>query len=140
MREMGCVSCPADPDLWLKDQTDRKGRWYYYYILCYIDDLLVVHHNPKHVTDKINSVLPLKPDSVSPPEMYLGVKLKKKTFGDGTTAWGLSPAKYVQQAVRNVETYLKTNLDGRFHYQKGERTHSLSNMPPKRMFHCWSPK
>eukprot|EP00804_Cyclotella_cryptica_P012753 CCRYP_019200-RB/>CCRYP_019200-RB protein AED:0.43 eAED:0.49 QI:0/0/0/1/0/0/2/0/141 len=35
MREMGYVSCPADPDLWLKEQTDRKGRKYYSYILCY---------------------------------------------------------------------------------------------------------
>eukprot|EP00804_Cyclotella_cryptica_P004005 CCRYP_013917-RA/>CCRYP_013917-RA protein AED:0.37 eAED:0.37 QI:0/-1/0/1/-1/1/1/0/164 len=26
MQEMGYVSCPADPDLWLKEQTDQKGR------------------------------------------------------------------------------------------------------------------
>jgi hypothetical protein len=37
--------------------------------------------------DKINSFLPLKPDSVSPPKMYLRTKLKKKTFKDGTLAW-----------------------------------------------------
>ena len=46
--------------------------------------------------------------------MYLGAKLKKKTFDDGTVAWGLSPSKYVQQAVRNDETFLKSNLDGRY--------------------------
>ena len=40
------------------------------------------------------------------------------TFEDGTTAWGLSPAKYVQQAVKNVETYLKNNLDGRYSLPK----------------------
>jgi hypothetical protein len=50
--------------------------------------------------------------------MYLGAKLKKKTFDDGTVAWGLSPSKYVQQAVRNVETFLKTNLDGRYSLPK----------------------
>eukprot|EP00804_Cyclotella_cryptica_P020326 CCRYP_014066-RA/>CCRYP_014066-RA protein AED:0.16 eAED:0.16 QI:0/0/0/1/1/1/3/0/747 len=100
MREMGYVSCPADPDLWLKEQTDRKGRKYYSYILCYVDDLLVVHHNPKRIMDRINSFLPLKPDSVGPPEMYLGAKLKRKTFEDGTTAWGLSPAKTVFLAGR----------------------------------------
>ena len=64
--------------------------------------------------DKIISFLPLKPDLVGPPEMYLGAKLKKKTFEDSTAAWGLLPAKYVQQAVRNVETYLKNNLEGRY--------------------------
>ena len=111
MREMGYVSCPADPDLWLKEQTDRKGRKYYSYILCYVDDLLVVHHNPKCIMDKINCFLPLKPDSAGPPEMYLGAKLKRKPFEDGTSAWGLSPTKYVQQAVKNVETFLKNNLE-----------------------------
>eukprot|EP00804_Cyclotella_cryptica_P021922 CCRYP_000873-RA/>CCRYP_000873-RA protein AED:0.30 eAED:0.30 QI:0/0/0/1/0/0/2/0/372 len=104
---MGYASCPADPDLWLKEQTHRKGRKHYSYILCYVDDLLVVYHNPKGIMDRINSFLPLKPDSVGPPEMYLGAKCKRKTFEDGTTAWGLSPAKYVQQAVKNVKAFLK---------------------------------
>ena len=26
MQEMGYPSCPTDPDLWLKEQTDKKGR------------------------------------------------------------------------------------------------------------------
>eukprot|EP00804_Cyclotella_cryptica_P024735 CCRYP_001712-RD/>CCRYP_001712-RD protein AED:0.26 eAED:0.27 QI:0/-1/0/1/-1/0/1/0/353 len=130
MRGMGYVSCPADPDLWLKEQTDRKGSWCYSYILCYVDNLLVVHHKPKRIMDKINSFLPLKPASVGPPEMYLGTKLRKKTFEDGTTTWGLSPAKYVQQAVRNVETYLKTNLEGRYSLPKrGENPFPVDYAP-----------
>ena len=68
--------------------------------------------------DKINSFLSLKPDSVGPPEMYLGAKLKKKTFEDGTSAWGLLPSKYVKKAVRNVKSYLKNNLDGRYKLRK----------------------
>jgi hypothetical protein len=115
---MGHMSCPADPYLWLKEQTDRKGRKYYSYILCYVDNLLVVHHDPKYVMDKINSFLPLKPDLAGLPEMYLGAKLKRKIFDDGTSAWGLSPTKYVQQAVRNVKTYFKNNLEGRLSLPK----------------------
>eukprot|EP00804_Cyclotella_cryptica_P019304 CCRYP_006183-RA/>CCRYP_006183-RA protein AED:0.20 eAED:0.20 QI:0/0/0/1/0/0/5/0/657 len=130
MQEMGYKLCPADPDLWLKEQTDRKGIWYYSYILCYVDDLLVVRYNPKRVMDRINSFLPLKPDSVGPPEMYLGAKLRKKTFEDGTTAWGLSPAKYIQQAVQNVETYLKSNLEGRYSLPKrGENPFPVDYAP-----------
>eukprot|EP00804_Cyclotella_cryptica_P020242 CCRYP_010924-RA/>CCRYP_010924-RA protein AED:0.27 eAED:0.27 QI:0/0/0/1/1/1/2/0/495 len=130
MQEMSYKLCPADPDLWLKEQTDRKGIRYYSYILCYVDDLLVVHHNPKHVMDKINSFLPLKLDSVGLPEMYLGAKLRKKTFEDGTTVWGLSPAKYVQQAVRNVKTYLKSNLEGRYSLPKrGENPFPVDYAP-----------
>ena len=63
--------------MWLKEQTDWKGNRYYAYILCYVDDLLVVHHNPRCFMDKIDSFLPLKSDSIGPPEMYLGEKLKK---------------------------------------------------------------
>ena len=114
MQEMGYCSCPTEPDLCLKEQTDKKGRQYYSYILCYVDDLLVVYHNPKQIIDRINSLLPLKPDSVGPPEIYLMAKLKKKTFEDVTLAWSLSSANYVQQAVRNVETFLKKNHKGRY--------------------------
>ncbi|KAL7477738.1 hypothetical protein ACHAW6_003534 [Cyclotella cf. meneghiniana] len=53
--------------LTFEEQTDKKGGRYYSYILCYFDDLLVVHHNPKQVMDRINSFLLLKPDSVGPP-------------------------------------------------------------------------
>ena len=105
--------CPADHDLWLKKQTDWKGNCCYAFILCYVENLIVVHHNPRHIMDKIDSFLPLKPDLIGPPKMYLGAKLKKKTFEDGTVTWGLSPSKYVQQAVRNIKTFLKNNLDGK---------------------------
>jgi hypothetical protein len=118
MREMGYRPCQADPDLWMKEQTHRNGEAYWSYILCYVDDLLVMHHNPKKVMDKINGYLPLKPDSVGPPEFYLGAKLRKKTFQDGSYAWSLSPSKYVQSSVKNVETYLKEKLDGRYSLPK----------------------
>jgi hypothetical protein len=114
MKEMGYRACKADPDLWLKEQTDKKGKCYYAYILCYVDDLLVIHHHPKKVLDRINEYLPLKEDSVGPPEFYLGAKLKKKEFADKTTAWGLSPAKYVQAAIKNCEAYLKDKLNGNY--------------------------
>jgi hypothetical protein len=83
---MGYMSCPADSDLWFKEQTDRKGRKYYSNILWCIDNLLAVHHNTKHAMGKINSFLPLKPDSASLPEMYLRAKLKSKAFNERTSA------------------------------------------------------
>jgi hypothetical protein len=118
MKEMGFRACKADPDLWLKEQMDKEGLRYYAYILCYIDDLLEIHYNPKKVLDRINEYLPLKEDSVGPPEFYLGAKLKKKEFADKTTAWGLSPAKYVQAAVKNCEAYLKDKLNGNYSLPK----------------------
>ncbi|KAL7480719.1 hypothetical protein ACHAW6_006384, partial [Cyclotella cf. meneghiniana] len=118
LHEMGYHPCLAHPDLWLREQTDWKGNRYYAYILCCVDDLLVVHHNPRCVMDRIDSFLPLKPDLIGPLEMSLGAKLKKKTFEDGTVAWELSPLKYIQQAVNIVEPFLQNNLDGGYSLPK----------------------
>ena len=68
MKEMGYKACKADPDLWLHEQTTKDNVRYYSYILCYVDDLLVIHHNPQKVMDRINGYLPLKSDSVGPPK------------------------------------------------------------------------
>jgi len=99
---MGYSSCKADPDLWLKDVTrpDDNVR-YYAYILCYVDHILCIHHDPMPVMNEINGYLPLKPSSVGDPDIYLGAKLKQTRPPTGVWAWGLSPSKYVAQAVKN---------------------------------------
>eukprot|EP00956_Cyclotella_meneghiniana_P027178 scaffold60433_cov44-Cyclotella_meneghiniana.AAC.4 len=115
MADMGYKPCKADPDLWMKPMTkpqekDRNGK-VRNKDMRYVDDLLVIHHNPKSVMDQVNEHLPLKPDSIGPPKFYLGAKLSKVEYeGDGSHAWALSPTKYVREAVKNVETYLQDKL------------------------------
>jgi hypothetical protein len=47
MRRMGFTSFKADPDLWYKAETNPvDNSRYYAYILCYVDDILVMHHDP----------------------------------------------------------------------------------------------
>jgi hypothetical protein len=78
MRQMGYTSCTADPHLWLKAVTrPEDNARYYAYILCYVDDILCIHHDPMSVMKEINSYLPLKPSSVGDPDIYLGSKLKE---------------------------------------------------------------
>ncbi|KAL7474882.1 hypothetical protein ACHAW6_000828 [Cyclotella cf. meneghiniana] len=132
LRKIGYHSCPTDPDLWPKEQTDQKGKHYYAYIIFYVDDLLVVHHNSRHNMEKIDSFLPLKPHSIGPAEMYLGAKLNKKTFEDSTVAWGQSPLKCVQQTGKNVETFSKNNLDGRYILPKRAETPFPFDYTPKK--------
>ncbi len=46
MHQMGYTSCKADPDLWLKAVTRPEDNVLYYaYILCYVDDILCIHHD-----------------------------------------------------------------------------------------------
>ncbi len=59
---------------------------------------------------QIDKYFLLKPDSVGEPDVYLGAKLKLMQLENGVWAWGLSPSKYVQEAVRNCTKYIGENL------------------------------
>ena len=88
MRQMGFTSCKADPDLWYKAKTRPDNNFKYYaYILCYVDNILVMPHDPMTILDKINGYMPLKPSSVCDPDIYkwrLGMGLKSlQTSGTG---------------------------------------------------------
>jgi hypothetical protein len=107
MRQMGYTSCKANPDLWFKAMTRPDDNFKYYaYILCYVDNIPVMHHDPMTVLDKINGYMPLKPSLVGDPNIYLGAKLRWTRLKNCIWAWGLSPSKYVAQAVKNREQHL----------------------------------
>ncbi len=115
MRQMGYTSCNADPDLWYKAETRLADNFRYYaYILCYVDNILCVHHNLMSVLNLINGYMPLKPSSVGDPDIYLGAKLKMTQLDNGIWAWGLSPSKYVTQAVKNCAKHLTYKLNNHF--------------------------
>ena len=48
------------------------------------------------------------------PDMYLGAQLQKTRLHNGVWAWAMSPAKYVQEAVRNDALYLSSNYGGKY--------------------------
>ena len=114
MRELGYESCKADADVWLKPETrPSDGFKYYSYVLCYVDDVLAVHHDAMQQIRAINKRFPLKPGSVGDPDIYLGAKLRKVTLPNGVHAWSMSPSKYAQEAVKNVKSYLQEKEPGR---------------------------
>ncbi len=115
MHKMGCTSCKADPDLWYKAETRPVDNFRYYtYILCYVDDILCIHHDPMTVLNLINGYMPLKPSLVGDPDIYLGAKLKMTQLDNGIWAWGLSPSKYVAQAVKSCAKHLTVKLNNHF--------------------------
>ncbi len=107
MWQIGFTSNKADPDLWLKAVTRPEDNVRYYaYILCYADDILCIHHDPMSVMKEIKGYLPSKPSCVGDPDIYLGAKLKETQLPNGVMAWGLSPSKYVIQAVKKLPVAL----------------------------------
>ncbi len=58
--------------------------------------------------------------------MSLGAKLKLMQMSNGVYVWGMSPAKYIKEAVSNCKKHLKPNYDGRYVLIVG-RFYSIQN-------------
>ena len=92
---------------------------YHAYILCYVDDILSIHHNGMSVLNCINNFLPLKPSLVGGPDTFLGTTFKQmQLLVNGTWAWGMSPSKYMQQATQNCQNHLRNQYAGRYTFSK----------------------
>ena len=113
MRTMGFDACKADPDLWYKPATRLDdGFKYYKYVLLYVDDCLAISHDAMSVLKRLDNFFPMKPRSIGDLDIYLGVKLREVTLSNRVTCWGMSSAKYVKDAIRNVEEYIEEHLGG----------------------------
>ena len=112
MRHLKYVPCPADPDVWMQEFTKPDGTRYYGYMLLYVDDALCINHKAEEQLRKLDHYFKMKPDSIGDPNLYLGAKIGafdvEDNAGRSTSAWGLSPTKYVHSAIKNVEEYLLT--------------------------------
>ena len=76
-------SCKADLDLWLKPEIrSEDGVKCYSYLLCYVDDILCIHHNANSMLEWLHKSFLLKP-GFGNPDMYLGAKLQKTRLHHG---------------------------------------------------------
>lgn len=110
LREGGFVGCVADPDVWMRKQVKPNGEKYWEYVLIYVDDALVISHDPQAIMDYLSSKYRLKEGSVKQPTEYLGARIEQYNTtlpsGETRTYWGISSEPYVVQAIKDVETEL----------------------------------
>ena len=106
MESLGHESCKTDLDLWLKPEVrPEDGVQFYSYPLCYVDDILSVHHNADAVSQWLHKSFLFKP-GFGNPDMYLSTKLCKTKLHNRVWEWAMSPVKSVQEAVRNCTVHL----------------------------------
>ena len=97
----------ADPDVWLKPETDALGSQYYSYILVYVDDILIIHKSPNEYMEMLKEKYTVKPASIGEPKIYLGADIGKVSYADGSYAWSMSSDSYVKEAIKNVKARLR---------------------------------
>ncbi|KAI2501848.1 Reverse transcriptase (RNA-dependent DNA polymerase) [Fragilaria crotonensis] len=111
LRDMGYVSCKADPDVWMKAAMTADGTKFYSYVLAYVADILCLDTNLKNVMDALSKVYKLNDGSVKAPDVYLGAEVKQFKIPEsdepGKIRWAMSSSKYVSRAVKDVETELE---------------------------------
>ena len=108
MRHLDFVSCPADPDVWMRPAMKANGSTYYEYILLYTDDALSVSENPEKILrHELGRYFELKEKSIGPPKIYLGGRVRKVQLDNGVWCWSYSSSQYVQAAVKNVKLWLE---------------------------------
>ena len=115
MRHLDFVSCPADPDVWMRPAKHSNGSDYYEYILLYVDDALVIGENADNTLRRdLGRYFELKEESIGPPKIYLGGHVRKVQLDNGVECWAFSSSQYVQTAVKNVEDYLSKRVDSKW--------------------------
>jgi hypothetical protein len=112
MRHLDFVSCPADPDVWMRPAKRSDGSDHYKYILLYTDDALIISENAEQVLrNELGRYFTLKEESIGPPKLYLGGSVRKVHLDNGVECWAFSSSQFVQTAVKNVEEYLSKRDD-----------------------------
>ena len=111
LRAGGFHSCLVDPDVWMKTRVHPNGDKYWEYLICYVDEILVISHDPQLTMDMLSESYTLKAGSVKEPDQYLGDKIHKfqiKNYDDPTKiCWGISSDLYIRRAVTEVECDLE---------------------------------
>ena len=95
----------ADPDVWLRPAVKASGFEYYEMVLCYVDDILSISHDPHSTLIALTSTFKLKDNKIEEPVIYLGAQLGKMKI-EGIECWTMSAEKYVVASVKNVEESL----------------------------------
>ena len=106
LHDIGYRSCLADPDVWMRPAMKPNGFKYWEYILCYVDDILCISHDPNKTMKLIQAKFKIKDDKMEAPDNYLGATITRMDNVDGDQCWAMSSDQYCAALVTNVEDEL----------------------------------
>ena len=65
---IGFLSTKAEPDVWYRPAIKPNVFEYYEYILCYVDDILCISHDPGIALGRIQAIFKFKGDNMEQPK------------------------------------------------------------------------
>ena len=105
--EMGFKSNYSDGDIWLRSGTKVDGEQHYEYVMYYVYDILAVSTDPKAVLNELKgSNIKFKHKKIEQSEIYLGVRLEEKQFGE-IKCWTQTSLDYIKAALKKLKEVLK---------------------------------
>jgi hypothetical protein len=100
MQDLNFTTCLADPDVWFRPAMKADGTKYYEYVLLYTDDTLCVSENAESILrNEIGRYFELKKESIGPPKIYLGGRVRKVELDNGAKAWAFSSSQNMSMVV-----------------------------------------
>jgi hypothetical protein len=105
LRDLGFMSCYADPDVWMRAAIKTINDLYYEYIFVYVDDLLQLSAKPMELIKALQEKpYDLKLEDVGPPKLYLGAKIGEFTIpARDIKTWCLSSELYLNKAISLIK-------------------------------------
>ena len=104
---LGYIPSLADLDVWLRKAVKPCGFAYYEYVLCYVDDVLSVSHDPQSTMKGIQQTFKLKGGKYGTPDSYLGAVVDTMMNASGTRCWTQSSDRYISALIQTVEDVLE---------------------------------
>jgi hypothetical protein len=101
LRAMGFTPSRADPDMWYRRNRKPTGIDYYEYLVVYVDDVLIVSHDPQSIVKDLELRYELK--GGDSPTSYLGATIGKYTLPGDTETWYMSSTQYLERAISTIE-------------------------------------
>ena len=77
----------------MRPAVKENGFKYWEYVLCYVDDILAISHQPELSMKGLQSNLKLKDNIIAEPDFYLGATISKMLNSDGDECWAMDSDK-----------------------------------------------
>ena len=75
LNDIGFLYTKVDPFVWYWPSVKPNGFEYYKYILCHVNDVMCISHDPGIVIGRIQAVFKFKVNKMEQPKIYIGAQV-----------------------------------------------------------------